>query len=683
MNHLVLSLALGVVLFGCGDDATAGPSADAGPRPAYDGHIPGTDAGPPIVPECPADDGTASALVFDGVDDHVAMGVASSLGLATFTVEAWIRRDGDGLDMGTGVGGLRLVPIAGRGRGENDGSNVDCNYAFGLVGEVLGADFEDMASGANHPVMGRTAVTRGEWHHVAVSYDGDRWQLFLDGVLDGEATTGGATPRADSIQHFGIATSFNSTGVPAGFFHGAIDEVRVWNRARTAEEIAGSTFEALSAGDGLAGRWAIDEPEAAAIADSVGANPGTLEGASYALGAALGHGLPAILDGSAPEEAATVGADVDLTVEIADPDGEVFDVKFFARPVDAEDDFTIAVLPDTQNYTDEGRGREHYYHEQTQWIVDNVDDYNIVGVIHNGDIVNNGGLPYQWSVAVAAMERLEDPIGAFMDGIPYGLSVGNHDYDGGARNPVGTVAFNRWFGIDRFQGRAYYGGHFGTTNNEHFVTFSAGGLDFVVVNLSYDTTPDPAVLDWARQVFLSHPESFGVLNTHFLIDGMAVFGAQGRRIYAALADVPNLHLMTCGHISSESRRTDTHEASGHVVTTMLADYQGRANGGNGWMRIWEFSPANDELTVRSYSPSLDRWETDGQSEFTVPVDLSGAGKDFVEVGAADVYADDEGNATASVHVNGLLPGVEYEWYARVDDCFHDSRSPVRTFTTTP
>jgi molybdenum cofactor biosynthesis protein MoaC len=36
------------------------------------------------------------------------------------------------------VGGLQLVPIAGKGRGEADGSTKDCNYTFGFWGDVLG-----------------------------------------------------------------------------------------------------------------------------------------------------------------------------------------------------------------------------------------------------------------------------------------------------------------------------------------------------------------------------------------------------------------------------------------------------------------------------------------------------------------------------------------------------------------
>ena len=258
------SLALGLVtVAGCGSGDDSDPSFSL---PSSENQGPENNT-PSLA--CPEGKVTvdASALKFDGIDGHVTMGVAPELGLATFTLEAWVRREGRGVTMGTGVGGLTMVPIAGKGRGESDGSNLDCNYAMGLAGDVLGADFEDMATGANHPVLGRTKIPYGEWHHVAAAYDGARWQLFVDGKLDGEATVD-ATPRQDSIQHFGIATALKSTGVPAGFLKGSVDEVRVWNRARTEGEIASAMYRRVTGG-GAVGRWALDAKDGGVL-DSAG-----------------------------------------------------------------------------------------------------------------------------------------------------------------------------------------------------------------------------------------------------------------------------------------------------------------------------------------------------------------------------------------------------------------------------
>jgi len=48
--------------------------------------------------------------------------------------------------------------------------NLDCNYLFGVQADFrLAADFEDMNSGLNHPVIGTTALSTGVWHHCAAT----------------------------------------------------------------------------------------------------------------------------------------------------------------------------------------------------------------------------------------------------------------------------------------------------------------------------------------------------------------------------------------------------------------------------------------------------------------------------------------------------------------------------------
>ncbi len=628
---------------------------------------------------CPPDAlPSTSALVFDGVDDHVTMGVAPTLGLSTFTLEAWVRRDAEGTEASTGVGGLSLVPVVGKGRGEDDQTTNNCNYVFGFQGGVLAADFEDMADGTNHPIVGTIAVPWNEWHHIAASYDGTTWRLYVDGQLDVQLEAN-AAPRSDSLQHFALGTAMDTMGMPKGRFAGALDEVRVWNHARTDAEIAEAASATVLAGEGLVARWALDEDDAGVL-DSVGGNAGTVSGAVFAAqGAVLDRGAPPQVVAVAPIDADEVaGGDVELELVVADADEEEFVASFELRAVSAADDFTIVVLPDTQYYSDvdSGNGGDpQYFHDQTQWIRDNRELYNIVGVIHNGDIVNHGARNEEWVIADAAMSRLETPEDGLPEGLPYGVTLGNHDFDTFKQTDE-TVAFNEWFGIARFAGRHYYGGHYLSDNDENWVTFWAGGLQFVVVSLQYDETPSPAVLAWARSVFEAHPHAFGILNSHFLLDDHGEFGPQGHAIYEALKDTQNVHLMTCGHVSNEQRRTDVFQ--GHPIHTMLADFQGDGDGGSGYLRIWEFSPANDELTVRTYSPAHDMWLTDDKSEFTLAIDMPGAGGAFEQV----AKVDPAGSGVAA-SVQGLAPGGTYEWYATVSDCAHTVSTPVQRFTTPP
>jgi hypothetical protein len=78
-------------------------------------------------------------------------------------------------------------------------------------------------------------------------------------------------------------------------------------------------------------------------------------------------------------------------------------------------------------------------------------------------------------------------------------------------------------------------------------------------------------------------------------------------------------MMLGGHVggpSGEGYRQDFY--NGSCVKSMLTDYQGRKNGGNGMMRLIRFSKKNDRLTMRSFSPYANYEEMDGDSHFSTP-----------------------------------------------------------------
>ena len=148
------------------------------------------------------------------------------------------------------------------------------NYFLGIDATtgVLVADFEDTATGGNHPVAGTTAIAAGpSWHHAAATYDGTTWRLYLDGKLDERLVVGSFTPRSDSIQHAALGTAMNSTGVAAGFFQGVLDEVRIWNFARTGAQIRRAEGRrVVGSQPGLLGRWSLDEGAGTTVGDTSG-----------------------------------------------------------------------------------------------------------------------------------------------------------------------------------------------------------------------------------------------------------------------------------------------------------------------------------------------------------------------------------------------------------------------------
>jgi|GEM_PF-6532653 len=236
-----------------------------------------------------------SSLQFNGTNQYVTFGAATStLGTQSFTLECWIWRAGTGTATSTGTGGINAVPLITKGRGEADGDNRDVNYFLGINGttgsygpaNVLVADFEEGTGttdpALNHPVCGVTAIANSVWYHAAVTYDSPsrRWRLYLNGNLEKDTVLAAGTrfPQYLSIQHAGLGTAFNSTGVQAGFFAGTLDEPRIWNYARTQLQIQQTiNSEITSPQSGLLGRWGLNEGTGTIAYNTVTTGPnGTL-----------------------------------------------------------------------------------------------------------------------------------------------------------------------------------------------------------------------------------------------------------------------------------------------------------------------------------------------------------------------------------------------------------------------
>ena len=383
-----------------------------------------------------------------------------------------------------------------------------------------------------------------------------------------------------------------------------------------------------------------------------------------ALAATLSPDAPILV--TPPDGGTAETLDVELTVSVTDPDAETLSVGYFGRSVPA-DTFVLVALPDTQFYS---QSHPSIFQAQTQWIIDNQASMNIPYVAHLGDIVLNGGVTQQWVNADIAMSTLD-----LLPGLAYGLSVGNHDQDPHG-DPDGTSNFNLFFPFTRYEGVAsWYGGHYGTDNDNHYVLFSAGGMDFVVVHLEWDTFTDWFVLVWADSVLQAHPARRAIVVSHKIITAgnPGSWGAQGWVIYNALKYNPNLFLMLCGHVEGEGRRMDVFQ--GNIVHTLVANYQYRPNGGDGWLRILEFVPADNAINVATYSPTLDRFETDADSEFTITYEMSGNA--FTEIATVTDVA-------SGAETNVVWPDLErdatYEWYASVSDGHSTTSGPVWSFT---
>jgi hypothetical protein len=355
--------------------------------------------------------------------------------------------------------------------------------------------------------------------------------------------------------------------------------------------------------------------------------------------------------------------------------------------------FTLVLLPDTQFYTEQTNGGTNaMFKAQTQWCVDNRVSRNIAAVAHLGDVTDND-VTVEWMRADTAMKILENPATTGLpDGIPYVMNFGNHDDNGGG------YLFSQYFSVSRFSGRGYYGGHFGSDNDNSCILFSAGGLDWVLVSVEFHADEVSGVLTWAHGIFTSYPDRKGILVTHSMMFPGGDWSPGGENIYNALKDLPNLILAACGHLNGSGRRTDI--CAGNTLTTMVSDYQGDVNGGNGYLRFLEIDPPLNQVRAFTYSPYANQSKTDSWNQFVLDnVPLGGGGTpraqalqevslapqaalaDFALLGAV---AGAPSGSNAVFPWSGLDPETQYEWYVTVSDG-HTSpvTGPAWDFTTAP
>jgi hypothetical protein len=376
-----------------------------------------------------------------------------------------------------------------------------------------------------------------------------------------------------------------------------------------------------------------------------------------------------------PANGETVTDFPDLQITVTDPNGDNLNVTFYGREIVTGSPFTLIGLPDTQYYSEL---YPNIFLSQTQWIVANKDASNIAFVSHYGDCVQNGDqFESEWQNADAAFDVLETVIPP--DGIPFGVAVGNHDQSPGG-NPDGTTIFyNQYFGEARFTGRTYYGGHYGSNNDNHYEYFSASGLDFIIIHIEYDKSPDQVILDWADNLLTTHANRRAIVVTHYLLGhpNLNTFSVQGQAIYDALKDHSNLFLLLGGHVGGEGQRTDTH--NGNTVHSLLADFSWRPLGGNGWLRIHEFVPASNVINVKTYSPYIDQYETNGDSQFSLNYNMTESPEaPFTQI--AKYNGVTSGNTVSHTWL-GINGGSTYQWYVDLDDGSSTTTGPVWSFST--
>ena len=296
--------------------------------------------------------------------------------------------------------------------------------------------------------------------------------------------------------------------------------------------------------------------------------------------------------------------------------------------------WTVSVIPDTQNYASDQEWIEHV-RNQAEWISDNRDRYNIVFATHEGDLVNDGSDQVQWDRIESALEPLDGQV-------PYSVSPGNHDWSDTYDKASGGEEYRERFGEERFEDRDWYVGS-GPHGLSHAQVFSDEDYGFLHLGLEWE--PRDETLEWAG----SKVNEYGlptIVTTHShlhkgVIEGFRMdevkeqkgLGNHAEEVYDEFVS-PNseVFMVLSGHSfgglvprnRGEYRQT-SENSSGGKVFEMMADFQNRREGGNGWMRNITFLPnvkdENDRISVSTYSPSKALNQVGDVSDFAFELDF--------------------------------------------------------------
>jgi len=245
--------------------------------------------GPASVPPSITTSGkVGSAFDFDGATS-VKVPDSPALRPPDLTVEVWV--------FPTSIGDFRTIIARGSSISEDD------TWYLGLTRNV-----PQFFSHGSQLLMGSSPVPSNEWTHLAISFDGAFKRLYVNGEQVASVAESGALaydPAAVLTIGSDLASNQSSS-----FFTGRIDEVGLYNRALTADEIF-SIFEADFLGKNFTQPYFTSPselPDAAAgvpyshgFATTLGVAPisfsksaGTLPSGLVLTSAGLISGIPAI-----------------------------------------------------------------------------------------------------------------------------------------------------------------------------------------------------------------------------------------------------------------------------------------------------------------------------------------------------------------------------------------------------
>lgn len=232
------------------------------------------------------------ALALDGDDDFVIMDTLSDAfpeGSAACTIEFWVKTNQPQQGAMFAINYADNAPV-------NNKNKLLLMLGAGNQSDGMARVYDNRDIFIDEPnLVGTINVTDGIFHHIAYTLTNGLAQLYIDGILQGSYLS---ELTLQSDDRWSLGQEYDNNNKTTDHFIGHLDEVRVWQEARTQNQIREWMVKnrGLINQQGLVAAYHFSEDGGNQAFDRTGQHPGTLmEGVSWIRSdAPIGDNLPSV-----------------------------------------------------------------------------------------------------------------------------------------------------------------------------------------------------------------------------------------------------------------------------------------------------------------------------------------------------------------------------------------------------
>ena len=186
----------------------------------------------------------SNALELDGDSDYVPITDSSAVSSLmqnigngnSYSISAWIKTSATTSTTTNWMPNDTIICLR-----QQTATSTNAPFSFGLVSNKLFFGRTPDYVNSDETISGVTTLNDSDWHHVAFTVNVNDVVLYVDGEVDNQATfttAVGDTSVGTLASNLQIGARSTDAGAYSEYFHGLIDEVKIYDKELSATEIA-------------------------------------------------------------------------------------------------------------------------------------------------------------------------------------------------------------------------------------------------------------------------------------------------------------------------------------------------------------------------------------------------------------------------------------------------------------